>query len=62
MWAVEADCSFEAQSVTLTGGEAEVERGEEIDVVSCLEIRLSLHLTCGVGVLHTQPSTEVPLG
>ena len=47
--------------MALTGREAEIDGGEEIDVVARLEVWLSLYLPLGMGVLHTQPTTEVPL-
>ena len=39
--------------MTLTGREAEVERGEDIQVIARLECGVALYLPIGVGVLHT---------
>ena len=61
MRAVEADRPLEVQGMALTGCEAEIDGGEDIQIVACLEVRLSLYLPLGMGVLHTQPTTEVPL-
>ena len=47
--------------MALTGREAEIDGGEDIQIVACLEVWLSLYLPLGMGVLHTQPTTEVPL-
>ena len=47
--------------MALTGREAEIDGGEDIQIVARLEVRLSLYLPLGMGVLHTQPTTEVPL-
>ena len=48
--------------MTLTGREAEIDGGEDIQVIARLECGVALYLPIGVGVLHTQPPAEVPLG
>ena len=48
--------------MALTGREAEVDGGEDIQIVARLECGVALYLPIGVGVLHTQPPAEVPLG
>ena len=47
--------------MALTGREAEIDGGEDIQIVARLECGVALYLPVGVSVLHTQSPAEVPL-
>ena len=52
MWAVEAYRPFEVEGMALTGVVAQIDRGEEVDIVPEVEAGLPLRFARCMGVLH----------